>query len=161
MKKCTSFEEQKGSRYIRGNVYFDIIVFSYLSSARPCLRFLLIFFAGVIKGFYQSFLGNEVDFTDIMNVFPNILAKNENLKKLRHSFVDERAMVKTTLIISSCHCKAKSVVPFWLRKKSPENAFLTLTVNYNKIVQKNKLWHPKQQSVGCLRYYATVNSNPY
>ena len=29
-------------------------------------------------------LGNGVDFMDIMNVFPNILAKNQNFKKLRH-----------------------------------------------------------------------------
>ena len=28
LKKCTSFEEQKGTRYIRGNVYFGIIIFS-------------------------------------------------------------------------------------------------------------------------------------
>ena len=31
MKKCTTFEEEKGTRYIRGNVYFGIIVFSSLS----------------------------------------------------------------------------------------------------------------------------------
>ena len=42
----------------------------------PCLRFLLTFFAGDIKGFYQSSLGNEVDFTDIMSVSLNILTKN-------------------------------------------------------------------------------------
>ena len=89
MKKCTSFEEQKGARYIWGNVYFGIIVFSCLSSTKPCLRFLLICFAWEIKGFYQSSLGNEVDFRDIMNVSPNILAKNQNFKKPRHSFVDE------------------------------------------------------------------------
>ena len=41
MKKCTSFEEQKGTRYIRENVYFGIIIFSCLSSAKRCLRFLL------------------------------------------------------------------------------------------------------------------------
>ena len=76
LKKCTTFEEQKGTRYIRGNVYFGIIVFSCLSSTKPCLRFLLICFAREIKGFYQSSLGNEVDFTEIMNVSPNILAKN-------------------------------------------------------------------------------------
>ena len=76
LKKCTSFEEQKGTRYIQGNVYFGIIVFSCLSSTKPCLRFLLICFAREIKGFYQSSLGNEVDFRDIMNVSPNILAKN-------------------------------------------------------------------------------------
>ena len=27
LKKCTRFEEPKGTRYIRENVYFDIIVF--------------------------------------------------------------------------------------------------------------------------------------
>ena len=136
LKKCTNFEEQKGTRYIRGNVYFGIIVFSCLSSTKWCLRFLLICFAREIKGFYQSSLGNEVDFTDIMNVSPNILAKNQNFKKLRDGFVDQKALITTTLI-SSCHWK--TLVPFCLRKKRPKTALLTLTVNYRKIVQKNKL----------------------
>ena len=77
-----------------------------------------------------------------MNVPPNILNKNKNFKKLRHGFVDERALITMTLI-SSCHWK--TLVPFCLRKKRPENAFLTLIVNYRKIVQKNKLCHSKQQ----------------
>ena len=76
LKKCTSFEEQKGTRYIWENFYFGIIIFSCLSSTKPCLRFLLNCFVWEIKGFYQSSLGNEVDFKDIMNVSPNILAKN-------------------------------------------------------------------------------------
>ena len=42
------------------------------------------------KRIYQSFLGNEVDFREIMNVSPNILAKYWNFKKLRNGFVDER-----------------------------------------------------------------------
>ena len=62
-----------------------------------------LFYSGD-KRFYQSSLGNEVDFMDIMNVSPNILAKNQNFKKLRHGFVDERAMITTTLK-SSCHWK--------------------------------------------------------
>ena len=119
--------------YIRGNVYFGIIIFGCLSSTKPCLRFLLIYFAREIKGFCQSSLGNEVDFRDIMNFPPNILAKNQNFKKQRHSFVDESAMITTTLM-SSCHWK--TLVTFSLRKKRPENGFLTLTVNYRKIVQK-------------------------
>ena len=41
-------------------------------------------------------------------------------KKLRHG------LIKATLI-SSCHWKI--LVPFYLRKKRPENAFLTLTRN--------------------------------
>ena len=131
LKKCTTFEEQKGTRHIRGNVYFDIIVFT-------CL---LICFDREIKGFYQSSLENEVDFMDIMNVSPNILAKNENFKKLRHGSVDKRTII-TTALTSSCHWK--TLVPFCLRKKIPENEFLTLTVNYCKIVQKNKLCLSKQ-----------------
>ena len=75
LKKCTNFEDQKDTRYIRENVYFGIIIFSCLSSTKPCLRFLLNCFVREIKGFYQSSLGNEVDFKDIMNVSPNILAK--------------------------------------------------------------------------------------
>ena len=109
MKKCTSFEKQKGTRYIQGNVYFGIIVFSCLSSTKPCLRFFLICFARDIKGFYRSSLGNEVDFRDIINLSPNILAKNSNFRKLRHSFVDERALI-TTKIISSCHLKTLALL---------------------------------------------------
>ena len=71
-----------------------------------------------------------------MNVSP------KTFKKLRHDFVDERAMIATTLI-STCPCKA--LAPFCLQNKRPENGFLTLTVNYHKIGQKNKLCHPKQQ----------------
>ena len=80
LKKCTSFEEQKGTRYTWGNVCFGIIVFNCLLSTKSCLRFPLICFAREIKGFYQSSLGNEIDFTDIMNVSPNILAKYWNFK---------------------------------------------------------------------------------
>ena len=81
MKKCTRFKEQKGRRYIWENVYFGIIVFSCLSSTKPCLGFLLICFVREIKGFYQSSLGNEVDFRDIMNVFPKYLGQKLKCQK--------------------------------------------------------------------------------
>ena len=71
LKKCTSFEKQKGTRYIRENVYFGIIIFSCLSSTKPCLRCLLNFFVWEIKSFYWSSLGNEVDFRNIVN-FPRM-----------------------------------------------------------------------------------------
>ena len=77
LKKCTSFEEQKCTRYIQENVHFGIIIFSCLSSTKLCLRFLLNCFVQEKKGFYQSSSGNEVDFRDIMSVSPNILAKNK------------------------------------------------------------------------------------
>ena len=46
LKNCTSFEEKKGTRYVWGKVYFDIIIVSCLSSTKPCLRFLLNCFFG-------------------------------------------------------------------------------------------------------------------
>ena len=140
LKKCTSFEEQKGTMYIRERLYFGIVILGSFSSKKA--RFLLNCFVWEIKGFHQSSLGNEVEFRDIMNVSTNILAKNENFKKMRHSFGDERALITTTLIFS---CHWKTLVPFCLQKKRPENVFLTLIVNYRKIAQKNKSCHLKQQ----------------
>ena len=70
-----------------------------------------------------------------MNVSLNILSKNYNFRKLRHCFVDERGLIITTLI-SSCHWK--SLVPFCLQKKRPENTFLTLIVNYQKKTKNKK-----------------------
>ena len=79
---------------------FGIIIFSCLSSTKPCLRFLLNCFAWEIKGFYQSSLGNEVEFRDIITS-PQISWLKT---KISHGFVDERALITTTLI-SSCHWK--------------------------------------------------------
>ena len=76
LKKCTNFEEQKSTNYIRGNLYIGITVFSCLSSTKLCLRFLLNGFVPKTKGFCRSSFGNEVDFKDIMNASLHILAKN-------------------------------------------------------------------------------------
>ena len=76
MKKCIGFEEPEGTRYIRGKKFFEIIVFSCLSCTKIYVRFLIICFAQEIKDFHEKYLGNDVDFRDIMNVFPNILDKN-------------------------------------------------------------------------------------
>ena len=39
LKKYSTFEEKKDTRYIRGNVYFDIIGFTCLSSIKPVFDF--------------------------------------------------------------------------------------------------------------------------
>ena len=41
-------------------------------------------------------------------------------------------------LISSFHWK--TLIPFYLRKKTPGNTFLTLIVDYWKVVQENKLY---------------------
>ena len=74
-----------------------------------------------------------------MNVSQNILVKNQNFKDLRLAFVDKRALATGT-VISSCHWE--NHVPFCLREKKTENAFLTLIVL--KIIKScRKRCHPK------------------
>ena len=86
MKICTTFEEQKGTRYTHEKVYFDIILFISLSSAKQCLEFQLICFVRKIKGFYLISWGNEVDFMDIMYVSAKILVKRLKFKKTETAF---------------------------------------------------------------------------
>ena len=115
-------------------------------SRKPSLGFLLNCFVQEIKGFYQSSLGNEVDFRDIVNVFPNILTKNLNFKKLRHDFADERAVITTTLI-SSCHWKT----PNFLLVK--ENSELSQIRTEKQIIPfkttVNELFNDIYLAIGC------------
>ena len=74
LKKCSSFEEQKSARCIRGNIYSDIIVLSSFSSTKRCLEFIEICFTREKKCFYQISWGNEVNFTNMMYVSPKISA---------------------------------------------------------------------------------------
>ena len=90
-------------------VYFGIIWAVF------CLKFLLNCYVQEIKGFYQSFFGNEVDIMDIMNVSPNVLAKNYNFQKLRLAFLNERTLItrifKTNSELSQ-NCREKQILLF-------------------------------------------------
>ena len=82
LKKCSSFERAKRYKiYSRKSLlrHYRLqlsVFYRLLLSTKLYFRFILICFAQEINRFYQSSLENEVDFTDIMNVSPNILAKN-------------------------------------------------------------------------------------
>ena len=56
----------------------------------------------------------------MMKVSQKILAQNQNSKKLRHGFVDGKAMNTTTI---NPPIIWKTLLPFFLQKKTPENAF--------------------------------------
>ena len=76
-----------------------------------------------MKRLYQSPLGNKVDFRDIMNVSPNILAKSWNFQKLRHGFVDEIALKKNDI---DMFLLLKNVCTFLLaREKTCKRIFNT------------------------------------
>ena len=76
----------------------------------------------------------------MVKVSPKMSAQNQNLKKLRHGFVDEKAMNAITLI-SSCQ---ENPCTFLLAKEKTWKRILTLTMNYRQISQKSNLCHPKQ-----------------
>ena len=76
--------KSKKVQSISGKVYFGIIIFSCLSSTKLCLRFLLNCFVQEIKGFYQSSIGHEVYFRDIMNVSSNTQLKIKIREMLGH-----------------------------------------------------------------------------
>ena len=143
LKKCTSFEEQKGTRYIWGKVYFGIIVFTCLSSTKPCLRFLLICFCSWDKKLLVEFLRKWGLFQGYNERFPKYLDWKLKFQKPETRFCRWKSTDNNHILVSSCHWK--TVVTFCLRKERTEKAFLTLIVSYCKIVQKNKLCHPKQQ----------------
>ena len=125
MRRCTSSEEQKGTSYNRGNVYFGLIIFSCFSSAKLCLGFLLICFALEIKGFYQSSLGNEVDF-----------------KKLETRFCRWKSNDYSNINI---FLLLENPCTFLLAKERPENAFfntnseLAQNCTEKQIISKNCL----------------------
>ena len=73
LKKCTSFEEQKGTRYIWGNVYFDIIVFSCFSSTKPCLKIYFNLFCSGDKKILSEFLRKSGWFQGHNERFPKYL----------------------------------------------------------------------------------------
>ena len=112
MKKCTSFEEKKGTRYVRGNVYFDIIVFSCLSSTKTCIRFLLICFFRHLPEFLRKwgwFQGHN-------QRFPKYLGWKLKFKKIETPF-----------------CRWKSTY-------NNDNIFLSLENPYTFLLAKEKTW---------------------
>ena len=82
-----------------------------------------------------------------MNVSPNILAKNWNFQKTETRFCRWKTNDYNNINI---FLSLESPCTFLLAKKVPESAFLTATVNYRKILQKNKLCHSKQHQIDCL-----------
>ena len=76
LKKCTKFEEQKCTRYIRGNVYICIIICSCLLSAILVLQIFSKLFCSGDKRLLSEYLRKWGWFQEHNNVPLNISAKN-------------------------------------------------------------------------------------
>ena len=70
-----------------------------------------------------------------MNVSPNILAKNQNFKKLRHGFVDERAMItgKPLYLFISLIQFLLSESFIWKLEKNASGFLQTMLIQHFKI----------------------------
>ena len=80
LKKCINFEEQKGTWYIPEHLYWHYrlqLFFVY----KPMSQISFKLFSLGEKRLLWEFLGNWIDFRDIMNVSLNILAKKLKSQK--------------------------------------------------------------------------------
>ena len=70
-----------------------------------------------------------------MNISPNILAKNQNFKKLRHAFVDERAMItgKPLYLFISLIQFLLSESFIWKLEKNTSGFLQTMLIQHFKI----------------------------
>ena len=127
LKKCTSFEEQKGTRYILENIYFGITTFSCLSSTKLCLRFLLNCFvweithslthwSNLFENFFWLFIWQ------LMNAIPTkncsiLLQNNSNSQPGYTRFYLPVSTTLTLLLeIPSSICLDPTLWPAWLGK---------------------------------------------
>ena len=96
-KKCTSFEEQKGICYIRGNVYFDITISRCLLSTKLYLEFLFICFAWEKKGVNKILWGNRL-ISRTWCTFHQKLGSRLKFQKTKTRFCRWKSNDYTTLI---------------------------------------------------------------
>ena len=117
MKKCTSFEGQKGTRYIWGNVYFGIIVFTCLSSTKACLRFFLNLFYSEDERLLSEFFRKWGWFQGHNECFPQYLGWTLTIQKTKTRF-----------------CRWKST------DNNDTNIFLSLENPCTLLLVKEKTW---------------------
>ena len=150
LKKCTSFKEEKGTSYIQGNVYFGIIflalflalfwhfgicLFQLSFVYKTVSQISLNLFCSGDKRLLSEFFPKWGWFHEHNERFPNILAKIK-FSKTETCFCRWKSNDYNK---NDYSCHWKTLVPFCMRKKRPENAFLTLTVDYHKIVKKKQI----------------------
>ena len=148
-KKCTCFEELKGTRYIQGNVYFEIIVFSSLSPTDLRLEFVFICFTRALKAFYQISRGNGLDFMH----FPKNLGLRLNFQKTESWFCGWRSNECNNINIFQ---SLETAYRLLLAKEKTWKRIFKPTANGPKTIQKNNSCHPKQQYIDCLMIYYAI-----
>ena len=118
----------------RKNKYFDINVFSCLSSTNGSQNCFSLFSYFMRKwGWFQ---GHDVR-------FPQNLVSRSKFQKTETLFFRWKSNDYNDIDIC---LSLKNPCTFCFQKKKPENTFLKLTVNYRKIIQKKTYLYAKQNS---------------
>ena len=116
LRKTDIFKTCQNSKFLRKKIWRNALALkSKKVQSRFWKTFILTLSSAVFRlqnqvsdFFYKLFcLGDKMHLSEFLmkrgwfqghNISPYILAKNENLKKLRFDFVDERALITTTWI---------------------------------------------------------------
>ena len=139
--ECTSFKEEKDTRYIRGNVYFGIIVFSCLSSTETCLRFSLTCLARE-KSLLSKFLRKWSSFQGHNESFPKYLGWKLKFKKTEARFFRRNSTDNNGINI---FLSLENPCTFLLAKEKTWKRIFNTNSELSQNRTENKLCHPKQQ----------------
>ena len=139
--ECTGFKEEKDKRYIRGNVYFGIIVFSCLSSTETCLRFSLTSLALEIS-LLSKFLRKWSSFQGHNESFPKYLGWKLKFKKTEARFFGRNSTDNNGINIL---LSLGNPSTFLLAKEKIWKRIFNNNSELSQNRTENKLCHPKQQ----------------
>ena len=140
LQKCTSWRAKRHKVYLGKHLSWHYhLQLSFVYKTMSQISYNL--FCSGDKRLLSEFLRKWGWFHRHNEHFPKYIGWKLKFQKTETQFCRWKSTDYDNIMIP---LSLESLVPFWLRKKRPENAFLTLTVNYRKIVQKNKLCHSKQ-----------------
>ena len=104
--------------YIRGNVYFDIMVFSSLSPTTSCLEFLFDLFNLGDKKLFIRF-HEEIRLNSRRHcAFLQKSRLKMKIQNPRQGFLDERAMITTALMMTITTTTAANIYLFKINKRN-------------------------------------------
>ena len=112
LKKCSGFEEQKGTSNIRENVYFGIMIFSCHSSKKAVSQISFKLFGSGGKRRWSEFLKKWGWFQGLNERFPKYLGKKLRFQETETGF-----------------CR-------WKRTDNNDNIFLSLESSYTCLLAK-------------------------
>ena len=142
LKKCTSFEEQKGRRYIGGNVYFSIycLQLSFLYKIMSQISFNL--FCSGDKRLSSEFLSKRGWFQGLNERFPKYLVLKLKFQKTETRICRRKSTDNDDINI---FLSLENPCTFLLAKEKTWKRIFDTNSELSHNCAEKKLCHPKQQ----------------